>query len=316
MKTSLYSKITALLILLVNTFVFAQMGNTFNYQAIARNASGTPISNQLIALSFTIRNDSANGTPVYLETQQSILTNQFGLFTAKIGSVNPVAFSAIDWKNGDKFLQVQFDAANSGNFVDMGTTQLLSVPYALVSKKASDMSLNELNNVSSTAPNTDEALSWNGNAWAPASIKNDSYQKEYNGFSSNQRNTIVPDTGLYFIPEKSGTYLVTYLNNGNYDQSFINTAPASDGTITTFVYDLNMGSYIFRERSAISALESASNLSAYYRIKDQPFTSSIIAQLYAGHKYQVSHYMSTTGTPLPVSDWYVNWERLIAVRLY
>lgn len=117
--------------------LYAQVPQFINYQAIARNSTNATIANATVALRFTVRNDSASGTAVYRETQLAT-TNQFGLFTASIGNGTPVTgvFSGINWGMGNKFLQVELDVAGGNNFIDMGTSQLQSVPYALYAANA------------------------------------------------------------------------------------------------------------------------------------------------------------------------------------
>ena len=113
---------------------FAQAPQAIPYQAVARDNSGNPISNQNISLQFTVHNGSAAGTVVYRETHPAT-TNALGLFTVNIGqgSASLGTFPSIDWGGGSKFIQVEMDV-NNGNppsYTDMGTTQMLSVPYAL-----------------------------------------------------------------------------------------------------------------------------------------------------------------------------------------
>ena len=107
----------------------AQAPQQFNYQAVVRNSSGTPVTNNTpVALRFTIHTGTASGTAVFTETQNTT-ANQFGLVNVQIGSVNNL--SSVNWSSGTKFLQVETDINNSGTFTDMGTSQLMSVPYAL-----------------------------------------------------------------------------------------------------------------------------------------------------------------------------------------
>ncbi|MEP7169353.1 MAG: tail fiber domain-containing protein [Bacteroidota bacterium] len=106
--------------------MFAQAPQSMNYQAIARNSSGVALANLSITVQFIVHNDSATGTAVYIE-DQSLMTNQIGLFTAAIGKGSALIgpFSGIAWATGDKFLEVKVSG------VSLGTSQLLSVPYAL-----------------------------------------------------------------------------------------------------------------------------------------------------------------------------------------
>lgn len=110
----------------------AQAPQKLNYQAVARDNSGGILQNQNIGTRFTIHDGSATGNIVYQETQNAT-TNQFGIFTVVIGGGTLVQgnFSGINWGSGAKFLQVEFDASGGTNYSDMGTTQLVSVPYAL-----------------------------------------------------------------------------------------------------------------------------------------------------------------------------------------
>ncbi len=114
----------------------AQSPQLFNYQAIARNSTGNVVANNTpVTFRFTIHDGSPSGTTVFTEIQNTT-ANQFGLVNVQIGSVNNL--SSVNWDTGDKFLQVEYDAGGGSNFADMGTTQLLSVPYALHSKTSAD----------------------------------------------------------------------------------------------------------------------------------------------------------------------------------
>ncbi len=112
----------------------AQAPQQFNYQAIVRNTSGTPVANNTaVTLRFTIHDNNASGTTVFTETQNTS-ANQFGLVNVQIGSINNL--TPVNWGSGAKFLQVEVALNNSGTFTDMGTTQILSVPYALYAGKS------------------------------------------------------------------------------------------------------------------------------------------------------------------------------------
>jgi hypothetical protein len=116
------------------SIVQAQVPNQFNYQAVARNSIGQGIPNANIRTRFTILDGSASGTNVYSEVRQ-LTTNQLGLFTAAIGSAgaNNVTgnFATIDWSTGKKFIKVEVDPLGGTNFLALGNTEMLSVPYAL-----------------------------------------------------------------------------------------------------------------------------------------------------------------------------------------
>lgn len=128
------NKIVILLILLISCSLYskAQAPNKFNYQGVVRNASGVPVSNQAIQLRLSILDVSATGTVIYQE-RHNTTTNQFGLYTVAIGTgtVLSGSFSAINWGTNDKYIKTELSTNNGTTFSLLGTTQLLSVPYAL-----------------------------------------------------------------------------------------------------------------------------------------------------------------------------------------
>ncbi|WEK34017.1 MAG: hypothetical protein P0Y53_16135 [Candidatus Pseudobacter hemicellulosilyticus] len=112
----------------------AQAPGMLNYQGVARNAVGNVISNKAITLRLSIREGSANGSIAYSETR-SVTTNAFGLFNAQVGGTGATAqtgtITGVNWASGSKFMQVEIDPNGGNSFTSIGTTQLLSVPYAL-----------------------------------------------------------------------------------------------------------------------------------------------------------------------------------------
>ena len=124
--------------LLIATMITAQSApDAFKYQAVARDASGVVIGNQSVSFQISILEGSVSGTSVYSETHDAN-TNSFGLVNLEIGNGTATSgdFSGIDWSADSYFLQVEMDAAGGTNFQLMGTSQLMSVPYALHAKTA------------------------------------------------------------------------------------------------------------------------------------------------------------------------------------
>ena len=115
----------------------AQTPQGIPYQAIARNSGGATINNQGIAIRFTIHDITSAGTILYQE-RQITTTNALGLFSLTIGqgTVLSGTFSTINWGTNSKFLQVEFDQNGGTAYVDMGTQQMMSVPYALYAEKS------------------------------------------------------------------------------------------------------------------------------------------------------------------------------------
>lgn len=145
----------------------AQAPEGVSYQAVARDGSGAILDNQSIDVRFTIHQGSATGSAVYVETHATS-TNAYGLFSLTIGmgSATTGNFSNIDWGGDTYFLQVEADAGSG--FVDLGTTQMMSVPYALSAKKATNMQAGDLTDVSTSGAGNGQVLKWNGTNWAPA----------------------------------------------------------------------------------------------------------------------------------------------------
>jgi len=118
--------------------VSAQAPNSMKYQTIVRDAAGVPLINTLVGMRISILQGSIGGTAVCVEAFTPT-TNQFGLVTLEIGSVDAVAFAAINWGNGPYFMQVELDPAGGIAYTVMGTSQLLSVPYSLYAKNAENL---------------------------------------------------------------------------------------------------------------------------------------------------------------------------------
>jgi hypothetical protein len=110
----------------------AQSPQAIPYQAVARDNNGNLLPNQSISLRFSLHDITFGGTIVYQETQ-SATTNNLGLFSVNIGSGTAVigTFGGINWGTNAKFLQTEMDPTGGTNYINMGTTQMLSVPYAL-----------------------------------------------------------------------------------------------------------------------------------------------------------------------------------------
>jgi len=110
---------------------FGQIPQAINYQAVARNASGNVIPNQLVALRLSVLDGSAG--PVLYSERDTATTNQFGLFTVRLGMGQVLSgiFSAIPWGGSNTHLKVEMDPTGGFSYVNIGESQLLSVPYAL-----------------------------------------------------------------------------------------------------------------------------------------------------------------------------------------
>ena len=109
-----------------------------NYQAVARDANGDVLMNQALTIQFSVISDITTSAVSWQETH-TVTTNDYGLFTAIIGQGTSTSggssatFDVVDWASSTHFLKVEM------NGVDMGTTQLMSVPYSLHTKTADNI---------------------------------------------------------------------------------------------------------------------------------------------------------------------------------
>jgi len=120
------------LFLIIIGSVTAQAPQSFKYQAVARNDQGVAITNTTIGIQMSLISDNINGNVVYSETF-SAESNGTGVFNVNIGQGNVVSgnFSDIDWGAKEYFLKAAMDVTGGSNYIEMGTSQLLSVPYSL-----------------------------------------------------------------------------------------------------------------------------------------------------------------------------------------
>jgi uncharacterized protein (TIGR02145 family) len=115
--------------------LLAQVPESINYQAIVRNGTGEAIVSQQVSYKFSILKGSTSGTIVYSEKHRTT-TTQFGLIILIIGSGTDKIgdFTSIEWGGDIYFLKSEVDLTGGINYMGMGTTQLLSVLYAIYAK--------------------------------------------------------------------------------------------------------------------------------------------------------------------------------------
>ena len=119
---------------------FGQAPEGFKYQAVVRDAGNTILNNQAVGMRMTIQQGSIGGTTVYEETFAPT-TNAYGLVNLEIGSGTVVSgdFTTIDWANGPYFIETAVDVTGGTSYAVMGTSQLMSVPYALHANTAENV---------------------------------------------------------------------------------------------------------------------------------------------------------------------------------
>ncbi|MDC0257774.1 hypothetical protein OAK35_03415 [Crocinitomicaceae bacterium] len=119
---------------------FGQAPEGFKYQAVVRDAGNTIVNNQAVGMQMTIQQGSIGGTTVYQETFAPT-TNAYGLVNHEIGSGTVVSgdFTTIDWSAGPYFIETAVDVTGGTSYAVMGTSQLMSVPYALYANTAENV---------------------------------------------------------------------------------------------------------------------------------------------------------------------------------
>ncbi len=199
---------------LMAIIIIAQVPAGISYQAAVRNTSGDIVANKTVKFKFSILTGSETGSPVYVETQ-SVTTNAFGLANLKVGMGTKISgtFDPDGWGDSKHYMKVELDPNNGNSFNLLGTSQLLSVPYAfyahtvknipdnsVTSAKIADnavinskiintaVTTDKLANNAVTAPKlasmgatTGQVLKWNGTAWAPGADMSGSSLWSQNG---------------------------------------------------------------------------------------------------------------------------------------
>ncbi len=115
----------------------AQSPQSFQYQVVVRNASGNALISQAVNFRISIISGSVSGTVEYVETH-SANTNSVGVVILAIGggTVNTGNFANINWSNSSHFIKVEADPNGGTSYLNMGTSQLLSVPYAMYAEQS------------------------------------------------------------------------------------------------------------------------------------------------------------------------------------
>jgi len=167
-----------LIALIIGNVSWSQAPENFNYQAVIRDNTGELIINQTIRIRIAITND-INGSTIFYRENHSVATNNFGLVELSIGSGESDMgdFANIDWGISSKYLQVEIDESGSTNYIELGTFQLLSVPYALFANNADSSRVADMAYYADIAGNADIADS--------ARISGTSYTAGFADFTNN-----------------------------------------------------------------------------------------------------------------------------------
>jgi hypothetical protein len=193
--------------LLLAGVTFAQAPQKMTYQAVVRNSSNNLVVSSPVGMRVSILEGSATGTAVYVETHTAT-TNANGLATVKIGGGTVVSgtFSGIDWSTGTYFVKTETDITGGTNYTIAGTSELLSVPYALYAENAGVAGPQGPagNGISSTVDNGDGTYTFNytdGSSFTTADLTGPTG----NGISS----TVDNGDGTYTFNYTDGTSFTT-----------------------------------------------------------------------------------------------------------
>jgi hypothetical protein len=133
--------ITLVVVLLFASTISAQAPQKMSYQAVIRNAANALVANASIRMKISVLQGTATGTAVYVETQTAT-TNANGLVTLEIGAGTVVSgtFASISWGTNAYFVKTETDPTGGTNYSIVGTSQFLSVPYALFASNSGSSS--------------------------------------------------------------------------------------------------------------------------------------------------------------------------------
>lgn len=118
-------------------YIYSQSPQAFKYQAIARDNAGNILTGQNVSLQIKILSGSREGEVVYSETHSTI-TNSHGLINLSIGKGENRTgdINLVNWGNASHYIKVFIDPTGGNDYMEMGTSELLSVPYALYAQNS------------------------------------------------------------------------------------------------------------------------------------------------------------------------------------
>jgi hypothetical protein len=136
--------ISFLILAFFATLVFSQAPHSFRYQTVVRNNAGELLINHSVGIRISILSNSPTGVVVFSETY-NLITSSVGLINLSVGTgaAETGSIEGINWGSGTYFMRIDVDKDGGNNYEFMGTSQLLSVPYALYAENAGNGGNNE-----------------------------------------------------------------------------------------------------------------------------------------------------------------------------
>jgi hypothetical protein len=231
-------------LLFIVQLILAQTPKGFKYQAVVRDNLGNVLVNKIVSIKSSILEGSISGSSIY-EEKQTLATNDYGVVNLTIGQGTNISgnFNTISWGNNLYFLKTELDVTGGNNFQFMGTSQLMSVPYALYADK-SGASKNDLD---TSATNEIQTLNLNGRNLSISGGNNIQLPDDNDGDNTNEIQTLsindhtisISNSNSVVIPDNQ----VLSLNSNNLTISNGNTIvlpPDSDANPTNEIQALSL----------------------------------------------------------------------------
>ena len=219
------------------SYCSAQVPQSISYQAVARTAAGNVMAGQNMGIIASILEGSPTGTVAYSEKHQ-VTTNQYGLFNVKLGLGAPLTgtFSAINWSTGNQWIRIEADVFNTGVFSVLGTSQLLSVPYAFYAESAGASSTGTGGVTGATGPSGINGITGATGPQGPAGISGANGVTGPQGpAGTNGLNGVTGATGIIGLTGPTGADGTVYIQSGT------NITITGSGTLAS-PYIINSGS--------------------------------------------------------------------------
>jgi uncharacterized protein (TIGR02145 family) len=267
--------------MLLTANIFAQAPQKMSYQAVIRDAGNKLITKQSVGMRISILQGSIDGKVVYTETQTPT-PNTNGLVSFEIGGGK--GFDVINWATGPYFIKTETDPTGGQNYTITGTSQLLSVPYALYAKTAE--SFTETQNLADVIAKNNSANNANISNLATPVNATDAATKAYVDALVSQ----LSSKGVIVADADGNIYSTVRIGSQIWMAENLKTTKYNDGTAIPNVTDA----------TAWSALTTG----AYADYNNTPGNSTTYGKLYNYYTVVDARKLCPTGWHVPTdAEW-------------